>query len=335
MRVSFTLPTSIRVLIVFGLTLLFGVYFYIVAPIFLVKSGQDVTRANRVLYSLFVVLFLPFLEFTFFVLRKYNVLNRIYRRWNNYLLEYPKINQWLLIVSFVIIAIALLGSCIYSWFMGFHTMAWLSFFLVLVFYSFVDRIIINRTKYKDSIKKEVFLKKFVRKAMDDRRVETQLWDFKETLDIWHIKEKTAKQKRSVKFCELVAGFANMRGGILIVGITDKPPRKIADISDLENKLKETRETLDRYIEPRTDFIHLQPLILNNDEGKNASCLIITIAQTKDVIAVKDEQGWYSHPKRLETGLGRDNYENIHKTKKNVLVDNFDFGHELEQFVNDK
>ena len=106
------------------------------------------------------------------------------------------------------------------------------------------------------------------------------------------------------------------------------------ITDLENKLKNTYEVLDRYIEPRTDFVQRQQLILTNDEGEAVNCLIILIAQTKDVIAVKDK-GRYSHPKRLETGLDRDSYEAIYKTKTKVPVDNFDFGRDLELFIEDK
>ena len=72
--------------------------------------------------------------------------------------------------------------------------------------------------------------------MNVDRIENQLWDFKETFEMWHIKNKE-KEESKIKFCEQIAAFANVNGGVLIVGITNKPPRRVIGIQDLENKLK--------------------------------------------------------------------------------------------------
>ncbi|MBA7643625.1 hypothetical protein ES703_51356 [subsurface metagenome] len=62
--------------------------------------------------------------------------------------------------------------------------------------------------------------KFVEKAID--RDEDQLWDFKEFLEWWH-PDCTNKEEKQVKFCEIVSAFANAKGGLIIIGITDKKP----------------------------------------------------------------------------------------------------------------
>jgi len=69
--------------------------------------------------------------------------------------------------------------------------------------------------------------------MSQNRIETQLWDFKETLEMWHAKHKE-KEEAEVKFGEQIAAFANTNGGVLIIGITDKPPRKVIGVQDLES-----------------------------------------------------------------------------------------------------
>jgi len=183
--------------------------------------------------------------------------------------------------------------------------------------------------------RESFWKSFTRKAMSKDRIENQLWDFKKTLEMWHVTQGGEKEKFEVGFCEQVAGFANVRGGVLIIGITDSPPRRIVGIQNLENKLKFTKSVLNRYIDHTIDFIHLQPIILNDDLSQNKICLIIAIAQTKDGIPVKDEKGRFSYPERLETGLHRTSYEKIRKSKASVAHGNYDFISNLYSFLHDR
>ena len=72
-----------------------------------------------------------------------------------------------------------------------------------------------------------------------------------------------------------------------------------------------------------------------DDGKDKSCLIIAIAQTKDVIGVKDKSGKIWYPVRLETGLDRSNYDEIKHLKINVLHDNYFFMLNLDRFLHDR
>lgn len=169
---------------------------------------------------------------------------------------------------------------------------------------------------------EPFWQSFVKKA-DDIIIENQLWDFKETFEMWHMKNR-AKEDAKIKFCEQIAAFANEKGGVLIVGITDGIPRRIKGIEDLENKLKFTKSTITRYINYANDFVHFQHIALKDDAGIDRNCLIIAIAQTKGVISVKDNSGRFSCPIRSETGLDRVDYEMIKKSKIFVQYDNYDF-----------
>ena len=182
--------------------------------------------------------------------------------------------------------------------------------------------------------RESFWKSFITKAMSINRIENQLWDFKETLEMWHTKHKE-KEEVAVKFCEQAVGFANANGGVLIIGITDKFPRKIVGVQDLENKSKFTKEVLKRHISYGTDFVHFQQILVKDEAGNDRNSLIIAIAQTKDVIPVKDKLGKFSYPIRLETGLDRSDYDKIKYSKINVLHDNYNFIISLDRFLHDR
>lgn len=184
--------------------------------------------------------------------------------------------------------------------------------------------------------RESFWKSFITKAMSANRIENQLWDFKETLEMWHI-EHRGKEEAEIKFCEQIAAFANVNGGVLIVGITDKSPRRIIGVQDLENKLKFTEEVLKRHINYATDFVHFQQILMKDEAGNNKKSLIIAIAQTKDVVSVRDKSGRFSYPIRLGTGLGRSDHDKIKYSKTNVLHDhdNYNFIISLDRFLHDR
>jgi len=182
--------------------------------------------------------------------------------------------------------------------------------------------------------KESFWRSFITKAMDDKRVEAQLWDFKETFAMWHLKNK-GKEEAEIQFCERVAAFANAKGGVIIVGITDRPPRAIVGIADLENKLKFTKSVLNRYIEYAGDYIHFQPVMLHDSGNNEKNCFVIVVAQAKGVVSVKDQTGKFSYPLRLETGLERVDRERIRNLKIDVSKDNHSFISDLDRFIHDK
>lgn len=74
---------------------------------------------------------------------------------------------------------------------------------------------------KRPIRSDAFWRKFISKAIESKKAETQLWDFKKTLTMWHVKEPAEKERAKVTFAEDVAALANARGGVLVVGVSDQ------------------------------------------------------------------------------------------------------------------
>lgn len=169
---------------------------------------------------------------------------------------------------------------------------------------------------------ESFWKSFIIKAMD-KEIENVLWDFKETLEMWHSRPEE-KEKTAIKFCEQVAAFANNKGGAMIIGITNTPPRTIVEVDYLENKIKATKSVLMRYIKYSGDFVHFQPITLLDSEKTEKNCLVIVVAQTKDEIPVEGVSKGFSYPIRLETGLERLDPNRINESKRGIYIDNYAF-----------
>jgi hypothetical protein len=199
----------------------------------------------------------------------------------------------------------------------------------------LKNIILEIEKYNDQnrlLYNESFWCQFVTKAMTDNRVETQLWDFKTTLEMWHC-SKEKKPEFEFAFCEQISSYANSSGGVLIIGITNEPPRKVVGIQDdLEHKIKFTKSVLDRHCVGNSGFVHFQQIRLKDESDEEQDCLIIAIAQTKKVIQVKDQQGKFACPLRQATGLHRVTYDEILQSKASVLYDNYNFIKNLKAFL---
>jgi hypothetical protein len=197
-------------------------------------------------------------------------------------------------------------------------------------------VIVEIEKYNDSMNllhRESFWRPFVTKAMGSGRIETQLWDFKRTLEMWCARSEE-KEKMEVKFCEEIASFANAKGGALIIGITDDPPRKIIGVQDLENMLKFTKDVLQRYINYGVDFAHFQQVPMKDELGRDVIILVIAVAQTKGVVSVKDQQGKFSYPVRSETGIYRTD-QHTTEAKKKEMRDNYSFMSDFQTFLYDR
>ena len=169
---------------------------------------------------------------------------------------------------------------------------------------------------------ESFWIRFTLKAMADGRVETQLWDFKNTLEMWHCASEK-KIAAEIEFAEDVAGFANANGGLLIIGISDKLPRKIIGITNIEEKINSINPILSRYVQNNMP-LHLQQIRLKDENGKDCDCLIIVVAQTKNVIEVKNQQGWSSYPLRVGAAKTKGKLEWIRQSKAGIFHHNYNF-----------
>ena len=75
-----------------------------------------------------------------------------------------------------------------------------------------------------------------------------------------------KKKKEVEFCEDVTSFANMEGGVLIIGISNKIPRNVTGIEDLENKMKYTKDVIMKGISYPRELTHFHVLTLEDKFG---------------------------------------------------------------------
>jgi hypothetical protein len=157
-------------------------------------------------------------------------------------------------------------------------------------------------------------------------IETELWDFKETLQMWHTSGEE-KERQVTDFCETVATFANSKGGVILIGVTDKQPRKIVGVKNPEERIKYLAEVIRKFcIYPR-QFTTLHLVSMRSQSG-TALCIVVAVAQTKRAVPVVDSRGKYSYPVRSQTGITRVDRESIELSKKEVLKDNYNFISEL-------
>ncbi len=183
----------------------------------------------------------------------------------------------------------------------------------------------------EMLQSDAFLETFIRKAAGARMTEPQLWDFKETLTIWHVKDEPARREAKVDFAENVASFANSTGGILIVGVTDK--REIVGVGDgrtLETRLKVARDVLANHIEYDRDIATFRQVPLT-ENGIVKICLAIIISHAYEPVGVGDGNGRYTYPVRRETGIERVPRDRV-PTNWHQKSDKRDFLEEIGRFT---
>ncbi len=164
--------------------------------------------------------------------------------------------------------------------------------------------------------------------------ETQLWDFKETLTIWHVKNDPERRKAKITFAEDVASFANTSGGVLIVGVNDN--REVVGIGEgrqLESRLKVARDVIAEYIEYDREITSFRQVAVG-EKGKDKICLIVVVSQAREAVGVSNGCGQYSYPVRRETGITRRPRDEVPVHQLYLKSDNRDFMHQLQQFIHD-
>lgn len=187
---------------------------------------------------------------------------------------------------------------------------------------------------RDLTESDGFWREFIFKAANWKGVERQVWDFKETLPMWHISDATAKQGAKVEFGEDIAAFANTTGGVLVIGAADKT-REIVGISgsrtDLENRLKFVSDVIATIVEHGARITKVRQVPMKvNDEDKIV--IVIIVAQANGVIGVDNGAGQYSFPVRRETGKALVSKGEIAGTKQSIKSDNYDFLKSLATFA---
>jgi len=187
---------------------------------------------------------------------------------------------------------------------------------------------------RDLTESDAFWREFVTKAVQWGGTERQLWDFKETLSMWHVPDTHAKQAAKVEFGEDIAAFANSAGGVLIVGVTDKT-REIVGVgasrSDLENRLKSATDVIARIVERGTNITKVRHVIIQA-AGQSKVVVLILVAQSRDAVGVDNGGGKYSYPVRRESGKTLVSRDEARASKHSLRSDNYDFVKSLATFV---
>jgi hypothetical protein len=187
---------------------------------------------------------------------------------------------------------------------------------------------------RDLFQSDRFWREFITKACHVKTSETQLWDFKETLMIWHVKNDPERREAKVTFAEDVASFANVSGGVLIVGVNDR--REVVGIGnghELESRLKFARDVVARHIEYDREIVSFRQVAVGRN-GDAKICLIVVVSQASGPVAVSDGHGRYTYPVRRETGISRGSIEDVPVRKLHLKSDNRDFMNQLKQFIRD-
>ena len=188
-------------------------------------------------------------------------------------------------------------------------------------------------EYEDSVHilhDDNFWKSFVRHVMDIP-VENMLWDFKETLPIWQ-KDNVSKKKKRRNVCEFIASFANMKGGVLIIGISDQMPRQIVGLEDVENKVKHIKDVIRTDLDYENDLTHFKIL---HFEKEDKICLLIIIKSAMRPVGVFMKKFLKSgdalnslitsyYPIRNETGTVNITHTKFRNDKPGMKHDSFDF-----------
>jgi hypothetical protein len=187
---------------------------------------------------------------------------------------------------------------------------------------------------RDLTESDAFWREFVTKAIQWKGAERQLWDFKETLSMWHIPDAAAREAGKVEFGEDVAAFANTTGGVFIVGVTDKT-REImgasASRSDLENRLKFATDVIARIVERGASITKLRHVLIEAN-GQSKVVVLVLVAQSRKAVGVDNGGGKYSYPVRRETGKTLVSREEAGASKHFLKSDNYDFLKSLATFV---
>jgi hypothetical protein len=198
-------------------------------------------------------------------------------------------------------------------------------------------ILVDIEKFKeqrDLFQSDKFWREFIAKACHAKTTETQLWDFKETLTMWHVKHDPERRDAKVAFAEDVASFANVSGGVLIVGVNDR--RQVVGVGEgreLENRLKFARDVIAQHLEYDREIVSFRQVAVPQN-GQQPICLMVVISQACQAVAVTDGLGHYSYPVRRETGVSRPGMNDVPVRKLHLKNDNRDFMHQLWQFVRD-
>lgn len=129
----------------------------------------------------------------------------------------------------------------------------------------------------------------------------------------------------------MAIFANERRGLLIMGITNNYPKEFFKIPDLENKRKELHKTINWYCDFKSIFYKVRELQIKEGNCKH-QILVLIIAQTKDIVGVKQSDQSIFFPYCQGPRRNFKEYHEIVEDKKLIRFENTKFLKEIERII---
>jgi hypothetical protein len=194
----------------------------------------------------------------------------------------------------------------------------------------------KREDTENIVNSDAFWRSFISKATVQGRIEHELWDFKETLTMWHAVSADGRVQAKVKTAEDIAAFANADGGCLLVGICDdKTVVGIGDTErDRENRVKSLSDALAELVQYPRPIWRIHQLLVNGADGGERLCLIVIVARACETVGVKCPNGSYTYPVRRGTGIAHENPGKLREARIHDKNDNLDFLERLQQFVRD-
>lgn len=183
-------------------------------------------------------------------------------------------------------------------------------------------------EYGYIIYNEVFFQNLLEIVIYEKH-EEDLWDVKENLEMWNKKiQPSIREDKQIEFCEKVSSFANYRGGIIIIGVSDVLPREVIGLNKIEKKIIDLEDKLKKRIVFNQKFYKIKEILLKNRENERKRCILVLIYQTKNPIAVKQKNNDISYKKREGPGCISTNPNDLFYDKKSVLIINLKFIKEL-------
>jgi predicted HTH transcriptional regulator len=193
----------------------------------------------------------------------------------------------------------------------------------------------KRETRENIVTSDSFWRSFVIKAVSCGKVETEIWDFKQTLSLWHAPKGEPRHQAKVAFARDVASFANAGGGCLIIGVSNT--REIVGIGgspqEIENRIKTAHDGLAEHLNYPRELYHVRQVPIPASSGESNLCLVVVVGQACEPVGVKDG-GHYSFPVRCGTGTIDGDPRKLQEKRTHEKSDNFEFLSELVQFIRD-
>jgi predicted HTH transcriptional regulator len=161
--------------------------------------------------------------------------------------------------------------------------------------------------------------------------EDRLWDLKKTLDMWGFGEGE-KEAGQLSFASDISAFANSFGGVIIIGVKDRP-REIVGVKPTEEQLNQITNVIGRLTNLPPNLVEVYQVQISSGKFTGRSIIVVCIPQSKETIYIKDKSGNLKYKIRGVSGNEPVKKELIdYEKSNNIGIDNFDFFNEIKRYL---